>query len=84
MRFLGINTIQEEDFTISTDANHQIESLTEYSLTTIRRKESELKVNKIEKSFFSLTNSSQGWIGTAASPKDWYGTKINYLSKTDR
>ena len=68
MRFFGINTVQEDDMTVVTDANDKLNALTEYVLSRPRRKQFDMSINELEKSFYSSTNSSLGWIGTAASP----------------
>lgn len=68
MLFFGINTVQHEDSSIETDAEDNIEAVTQYPLLRQRRKESDSPLNAIEKSSFASANSSIGWIGTAASP----------------
>ena len=68
MRFFGINIEQAEDFTIHTEADEKLNALTEFYLSRPRRKEHKSYLNDIERSFFASTNSSLGWIGTAASP----------------
>lgn len=68
LRFFGINTMQNEDFTVGTDADDKLDAVTEYPFTRRRRKQSEEELNTIEKSVFASVNSSLGWIGTAASP----------------
>ena len=68
LRFFGINTVQNSDFTIETDADDKLDSVTEYPFSRQRRKQFEQPLNQIEKSVFASTNSSLGWIGTAASP----------------
>lgn len=67
-RFFGINISQNDDLSIESDADDKLEGLFEYSLLRNRRKQQDGLVNKIEKSAFMSTNSSIGWIGTAASP----------------
>lgn len=68
LRFFGINTIQNEYFTVDTDADDKLEAVTEYPITRPRRKQSDQELNKLEKSVFASVNSSIGWIGTASSP----------------
>lgn len=68
LRFFGINTVQHEDFTVATDADDKLESVSEYPITRQRRKDSDDDINAIEKSAFASVNSSLGWIGTAVSP----------------
>lgn len=67
-RFYGINVIQQGDLYIESDADEKLEGLFEYSLLRNRRKQLEEPVTNKEKSSFMSTNSSIGWIGTAASP----------------
>ena len=68
MRFFGINTRQDEDMTVATDADDNINALTEYALSRHRCKQCDQPINELERSFFASTNSSLGWISTAASP----------------
>ena len=68
LRFFGINTIQNTDHTIETDADDKMEAVVEYPFSRMRRKQFDQPLTKIEKSVFASTNSSLGWIGTAASP----------------
>jgi len=68
LRFFGINTLQNEDFTIETDADDKMQALNEYPISRQRRKMGEKPLNEIEKSAFASSNSSLGWVGTAASP----------------
>lgn len=68
MRFFGINIEQDEDNTITTDAEDKLNDLTEYCLSRTRRKQFGSSLNQIEKNHFASINSSLGWIGTAASP----------------
>ena len=68
LRFFGINTVQNDDLTIETDAEDKMNAVVEYPLARTRRKQFEKPLNRIEKSVFGSTNSSLGWIGTAASP----------------
>ena len=67
LRFFGINTTQDEDYTIATD-NDKLQAVMECPISRQRRKEPELEVNAIEKGTFASINSSLGWIGIAASP----------------
>lgn len=66
--FFGINTTENEEFTIDTNAGDKRNALPEYSLTRSRRKQPDELLNSFEKSFFASTNSSLGLIGSAASP----------------
>ena len=68
MRFFGINTVQEDDMTTHTDADDKLNALTEYAISRSRRKHFDQPMNPLEKWLFASTNSSLGWIGTAASP----------------
>ena len=68
MRFFGINTVQHDDKTVSTDADDKLNSLVEADISRTRRKEYDAPINEIERAAYASTNSSLGWIGTAASP----------------
>ena len=68
LRFFGINTVQNTDHTIETDADDKMDAVTEYPFSRMRRKQFDQPLNQMEKSVFASTNSSLGWIGTAASP----------------
>ena len=68
LRFFGINTIQNEDFYISTNADDKLESIQTSFISRLRRKEYSDDINEIEKKSFASVNSSIGWIGSAASP----------------
>lgn len=50
LRFFGSNAIQNDDFTVMTDANDKLESLSDFPLTSPRRKQSDDVLNKIENS----------------------------------
>lgn len=63
-----MNIYQNDDMTIKTDADDKLNSLREYYLSRLRRKQYTDVVNQIEKSHFSSTNSSLGCIGTSKSP----------------
>lgn len=65
MRIFGINTVQESDMTVKSDADDKLNSLTEYFLTRLRRKQSSLPISNLERSQFEYTSSSFG--------VDWYG-----------
>lgn len=60
LRFFGINTVQHEDFTVATDANDKLESVSEHPITRQRRTDSDDDINSIEKSAFASVNSSLG------------------------
>lgn len=79
LRFFGINTTQNEDMTICTNADDKLNSLNEYSPTRIRRKQSDAPLNDLEKAVFASTNSSLGWIGSAASP--FFAFYASYLQQ---
>ena len=68
LRFFGINTVQNTDHTIETDADDKMDAVTEYPFSRMLRKQFEQPLNQMEKSVFASTNSSLGWIGTAAPP----------------
>lgn len=68
LRYFGINTIQNVDFTVETNADDKLDGVQEYPLSRQRRKEYNEALTKLEKSTFASINSSLGWIGTAASP----------------
>lgn len=68
LRYFGINTTQNSDFTVETDADDKLDGVKEYPISRQRRKEYKELLNKIEKSAYASINSSLGWIGTAASP----------------
>lgn len=68
MRSFGIKTIQNSEFKIKTDSDDKLEAVTEYPFPRKRRKQFDQLLNQIEKTLFAYTNSSPGWIGTAASP----------------
>lgn len=68
LRFFGINTTQNCDFTVETDAHEKSDGVQEYPLSRQRRNEYNEMLNQIEKSAFASVNSSLGWVGTAASP----------------
>lgn len=53
LRFFGINTVQNGDLTIETDADDKIDAVVEYPFTRQRRKQYDQPLNKIEKSVFS-------------------------------
>lgn len=50
MRLFGINTTQDEDFSVSTNEDDKMEYISEYSLSRHRRKEFDEKTNETEKS----------------------------------
>ena len=60
LRFFGINTTQDEDYTIATDANDKLRAVMECPISRQRRKEPELEENAIEKGTFASINSSLG------------------------
>lgn len=72
LRFFGINTFQMEYLTICTNADDKLDSLNEYCLTRISRKQNDAPVNDLQKSVFASTNSSFGWIWGASSPFCWF------------
>ena len=78
-RFFGINTTQNEDLTIKTDANDKLKAVTEYPISRHRRTEPDEVLNSIEKSAFASVNSSLGWIGTSPSPL--YALYSSYLQQ---
>ena len=47
MRFFGINTFQDEDMEIQTDADDKLNALTEYALSRPRRKQFGLYNNEV-------------------------------------
>lgn len=68
LHFFGIKTFQDTDNTVSTDSDDKRNALTDPSLSLIRRKEYQVPINEIEKSFFESTKSSLGWILNSTSP----------------
>lgn len=68
MRFFGSNVEQAENFTVRTNADDKLNGLNEYYLSRYRGQQFQQTLNAIEKSHFASTNSSLGWIGSAASP----------------
>lgn len=60
LRFFGVNTTQEENFTVSTNVNDKLNSYTEYALSRPRRKQFNKTLNNMETAFFASTNSSLG------------------------
>lgn len=68
LRFFGMSTTKNDDMTISTDADDKPNPLNEYAPTRIRRKQSDAPLNDLEKAIIESTNSSLGWIGSAALP----------------
>lgn len=56
LRFFGINTVQNEDMTISTGDDDIFNSFNEYSLTHIWRKKSDELINNFEKSIQSTVD----------------------------
>lgn len=68
LRFFGINTIQNENFSLDTNADDKLKAVSEYFLSRHRRKESDKAVSALEKSAFASADSSLGWIETVASP----------------
>lgn len=60
LRFSGINTIQNGDFTIETDGDGKLNAVTEYPISRQRRKQLEQALNAIEKFVFASVNSSLG------------------------
>lgn len=67
-RFFGTNVIQNEDLSVIKNADVKLEGIFEYSVSRLRRKSQDSSLNMIEKRAYMSTNSSLGWIGTAASP----------------
>lgn len=67
IRVFSINTVQNEYMTISTDADHKLESLNEHSPTRVGRKQSDEQKSDFEKPIFVFTKSSLGWIECAPS-----------------
>lgn len=59
-RFFGITTIQNESFSIDTNADEKLEDFSEYSLSRHRRKKGDKAINDLEKSVFPSANSSLG------------------------
>ena len=68
MRFFDTNTVQSQDMTVATDADDKLNGLMEYALSCPGQKQFDQPINELERSLFASTNSSLGWIGTAASP----------------
>ena len=68
LRFFGINTVQNTDHTIGTDADDMMDAVIEYPFSRMRRKQFDQPLNQMEKAVYASTNSSLGWIGTLASP----------------
>jgi len=66
--FNGLSIKQEEDLSISVDADAKLNSIEPYPITRYRRKEVGVDASAIEVSAFRSTNGQLGWIGTAASP----------------
>ena len=58
--FFGIKTVQNSDCTIETDADDELDSVTEYPFSRQPRKSFEQPLNNIENSVFASTNSSLG------------------------
>ena len=56
LRFFGINTVQNADFTIEVDANDKLDAVTGYPFSIPRRKKFDQPLNQIEKSVCSSTN----------------------------
>lgn len=65
---MGINSVQNSNYTIETDADDKLYAVTEYLFFRQRCKQFNQSLNQIERSEFSSANSTLGWIGTAASP----------------
>lgn len=63
-----IHYIQEEHMTMETNADDKLDDSAEYSLQRHRQKQFDTDVNQMDCSSYASTNSSIGWIKTAASP----------------
>lgn len=53
LRYLGINTVQNGDYTIETDADDKLNAAAEYPFSRQRRKQAEQPLNQLDKSVFS-------------------------------
>lgn len=60
LRFFGINTIQNGDFTIETDPDDKLNAVTEYRISRQRRERLEQALNAIGKPVLTSVNSSLG------------------------
>lgn len=67
IQFFGIDTVQNDDMTISTDADDKQESWNEHQPAPIRRKQNNEQISDFGKSIFGSTNSSLGRTESAAS-----------------
>lgn len=68
LRFFGINTIQDTNYTIQTNAHDTLHAVSECQLSRPCRKQAEETVNSMEQSAFATNNSSLRWIGIASLP----------------
>jgi len=66
--FNGLNVTQDEDLSITVDADQKLQAIEPYPISRYRRKEIDKKANSIEIGSFRSVNGQLGWIGTAASP----------------
>lgn len=67
LRRFGMNTLQEDDFTVSINADDKLFSVTEQKLTKDSRCQANDTLNVAERSAYASINSSLGWLGIAAS-----------------
>ena len=61
LRIFGMNIIQSEDYSVSIHADDKMKSLRPYPLSRTRRRQTEEKMNYVEKKSFMSPNASTGW-----------------------
>lgn len=69
--------INNEDFSSTIHGDEKLNSIRTFPLSRIRRRQSDSKLNDIEKASYISVDSSSGWLGIDASPPfSFYGSYL--------